>query len=105
MVCAVTVQATIRGPILGLAAGFLTFVVLARLHRGSPRSAWRGRAQEVARGAALLLVGLGRAVAAAGGAGIFGLQRFLNIAQGGDSSVERLTVWRDALRIPTDEPR
>ena len=104
IVCAVTVQATIRGPILGLAAGLLAFAVLARPRSGTSRSARGERALHVAGAAALLLVGGAAAVAATGGAGMLGLQRFLKIAQGGDSSVERLTVWQDALRIPLSDP-
>jgi O-Antigen ligase len=105
IVCAVTVDATIRGPMLGLATGMLTFAVLAAQRWGSSRPA-RGdhRALKVAGAVALVLVGAAATVAATGGTGILGLQRFLKIAQGSDSSVERLTVWQDALRIPLGEP-
>jgi hypothetical protein len=44
------------------------------------------------------------AVAATGGAGIRSLGRFLSVATSGDSSVERLVVWRDALGLPLGDP-
>src|SRR5207249_946534 len=44
------------------------------------------------------------ALSATGGSGIEGLRRFALIAQGSDSSVERLTVWRDAVGLPLSDP-
>ena len=100
VVCAVTVQATIRGPILGLAAGMLTFAVLAGTARPSPGN----RALKVGWRAGAPAGWLGSGGGSYRGHGQLGLQRFLKIAQGGDSSVERLTVWRDAVRLPLVEP-
>jgi O-antigen ligase len=97
VICAVTILATIRGPILGLVAGIVSFAVLARPHGRIGR-------QEVLGGIGLLLVGLALAVAANGPSGLVGLQRFVNIASTSDSSRERLTVWQDALRIPIQDP-
>jgi O-antigen ligase len=97
IVCTVTLLTTIRGPILGLAIGVGTFGILAGAGRGL------GYAR-VGAGLGALILALGLAVVAAGGAGTTGLQRFLSIARTGDSSVERLTVWRDALALPLAEP-
>jgi O-antigen ligase len=97
VVCSVIVLTTIRGPILGLAVATVAFVMLA-----SPRRRI-GRA-EIAAGGGILAVALVLAVAFTGASGAAGLQRFLNIARSGDSSVERLTAWQDALRIPLGDP-
>jgi O-antigen ligase len=97
VVGAVTILTTIRGPILGLAVGTVTFVMLA-----SPRR--RVGRLEVAAAAGVLALAVGLAVAATGTSGTAGLQRFLSIARGGDSSVERLTVWRDALGVQLGDP-
>jgi len=104
IICAVTIQATIRGPVLGLAAGLLTFAVVAGWSWGTSHSARGARAMKLLIAVALLLADGAAAVVATGGTGLGGLQRFLKIAQGGDSSVERLTVWADALRLPLGDP-
>ena len=91
---AVLVQTTIRGPLLGLIAAALAFAAL----RERP-----GRWAVLATlGFVALIVLL--AAAATGGAGIQSLGRFLRVAASGDSSVERLVVWRDALGLPLGEP-
>jgi len=97
VVCAVTILTTIRGPILGLATGVVTFAILARQRRRIGRL-------EVAGGLGVLVVGVALAISAMGATGVVGMQRFLNIARSSDSSVERLTVWQDALRIPIGDP-
>src|SRR5204863_4889524 len=85
---------TIRGPLLGLTAGTLVFALLSGRFS---RVALLGAAGFV--GVALLV-----AMAATGGAGADGLGRFLRIAAAGDSSSERLIVWRDALALPAVSP-
>jgi O-antigen ligase len=91
VICMVILLTTIRGPILGLVAGAVGFVLL-----------WRRQLGRIEIGAAVgvLVVSL----ALAGATGISGLQRFVNVARLGDSSVERLTVWGDAVRIPLGDP-
>src|SRR4051794_9774540 len=60
---------------------------------------------EFALGFGALAVALAMAVALIGGGAVMtGLQRFGTIGQLGDSSVERLTVWGDALHLPFTEP-
>ncbi|HEV7662660.1 MAG TPA: O-antigen ligase family protein, partial [Chloroflexota bacterium] len=99
VVCAVTLLATIRGPILGLGAALLTFAVVARPRRQIGHL-------EVAAALGLMVVALALAIAVTGTGGTIGLQRFLTIARPSDSSVERLTVWRDAVGLPlADLPR
>src|SRR5205823_4010834 len=90
---AVLVQTTIRGPLLGFGAAALTFAV------ASADRARLGR-RELIGFAALVGVAFALALTATGGSGIEGLRRFALIAQGSDSSVERLTVWRDAIGLP-----
>jgi hypothetical protein len=97
VMCAVTFLTTIRGPILGLASATLTMAACARPRLGLSR-------REIACSAGLLVAALLFAVTASGSPGLAGLQRFATIARAGDSSVERLTVWRDALAIPLADP-
>ena len=92
-IAGVTVLTTIRAPLLGLIAGVMTFAALARGRRRIGRL-------EIAAASGLLVLALALAIAAAGPSGIAGLQRFTNIARASDSSVERLTTWQDALRLP-----
>src|SRR5207302_1347516 len=54
--------------------------------------------------AALVLVAIGLAVVFSGARGLESVQRFARIAQGNDSSVERLTLWRDTLGIVLADP-
>jgi O-antigen ligase len=90
----IVIQSTIRGPLLGLVTGTLAFTVV----RGRPgRTALLGAT-------GFLLVTLALAVSATGEAGTRGLVRFLRISAVGDSSVERLVAWRDALGLPMSQP-
>jgi O-antigen ligase len=97
VMCAVTFLTTIRGPILGLASATVTMAAFARPRLGLSR-------REMAGAAGLLVAALLLAVTASGSSGLAGLQRFATIARAGDSSVERLTVWRDALAMPLADP-
>ena len=97
IVCAATVLTTIRGPMLGLVAALLTFALAARLRRRFGRT-------EILAAIGILVAAVALAVVATGGSGAAGLQRFLNIARAGDSSLERVTVWRDAMHIPLADP-
>jgi O-antigen ligase len=83
-------QSTIRGALLGLVAGTLTFALLM----GRP-----GRAVLLA-SLAFLALAVALAVSLTGGAGVQGISRFLSIGGSIDSSTERLVVWPDALRQP-----
>jgi O-antigen ligase len=91
VICMVILLTTIRGPILGLVAGAVAFVLLWRRRMGR---------FEIAAAVGVLVISL----TLAGATGISGLTRFVNVARLGDSSVERLTVWGDALRIPLGDP-
>jgi hypothetical protein len=90
----VVAQSTIRGPLLGLGAGALAFALLAS---GPGRVALMG-----ALGFVVLAIGL--AVSTTGSAGLETLARFARVAASGDSSWERLVVWRDALSLPLADP-
>ncbi|HET6317168.1 MAG TPA: O-antigen ligase family protein [Chloroflexota bacterium] len=83
-------QSTIRGALLGLVAGTLTFALLV------------GRSSKAALAGALMFLALAVALAVSltGAAGVLGIARFLRIGGSIDSSSERLTVWRDALTLP-----
>lgn len=94
MIGATVAQSTIRGAILGMVAGTAVFA----LQRGRPNKA------AVAGAAAFIAVALAVAVAFTGGAGVTGFTRFTRVATGGDSSSERLVVWRDALTLPLGDP-
>ncbi len=87
-------QSTIRGALLGLVAGTLAFTLLL----GRPGKA------ALAGALAFLVLALGLAVTATGGTGVQSISRFLRVASGGDSSTERLVVWRDALVLPLSDP-
>jgi hypothetical protein len=91
---AVLVQTTIRGPLLGLVCGTLTFALLL------------GRPGRVAIFGAFGFVALTLLLAsfATGSAGLAAVGRLIRIAGTGDSSVERLVVWRDALTLPLVDP-
>jgi O-antigen ligase len=91
---AVLLQTAVRGPLVALAAAGLAFAFASA---DRPRLGRR----EVLGMVALLAVAIALAVSATGFHGVEGLQRFARIAQESDSSVERLTVWRDALQLPT----
>jgi O-antigen ligase len=97
VICAITLLAAIRGPILGLAAGVVTFAIAARGRRKLARV-------EVGGALGLLVVAIALAVVTMGRGGTQGLQRFLTIAQSGDSSMERLRVWGESVRLPLAEP-
>ena len=99
VICSVVLMTTIRGPLLGLVAGVLTFAALSRT------SSWRriGK-REMAGAVGLLLAAIALAVTATGARGVESLQRFLTIGQAIDSSSQRLTVWQDALRAPLAAP-
>lgn len=93
MVVAVIVQTTIRGPLLALLASAVTFGLAA-----TPAARLRRRA--VVLGAAIACAALAVAVSIGGPRSAQGLQRFTSVLSSGDSSIERLTVWRDALTLP-----
>ena len=90
LMAAALVQTTIRGALLGVAAGTVTFAMLATSQR---------RIGIIAAGGFMALA-VAVATSATGAAGLQGVGRFLDIARVGDSSIERLTVWRDALGLP-----
>lgn len=95
LVCAVTALTTIRGPLIALVAAALTFGVLAR-----PRDAGRPSRTVVAAAVLLALVG----VVGLATVGMSTLQRFLTIGQGVDSSVQRLLLWGDSVRLLLANP-
>ncbi len=91
---AVVAQTTIRGPLLGLVCGTLTFgLVLGRRGRVALLGAF-----------GFVCLTLLLASFATGSAGLAAVGRFLRVAGAGDSSVERLVVWRDALGLPLVDP-
>lgn len=91
IVCGVTVLTTIRGAMLGVGVGLVTFALLA-FH------GWRVR---IALALGVVAVVIALAVAAGGTSG---LTRFMSISRTGDLSIERLTVWRDSLSLPLVHP-
>ena len=99
VIAATVAQTTIRGPLLGLAVGILTFATLVA-RRAGPQLRRLGLPGAVA----FLIATFALAVTITGGAGVRGLTRFLDVQQPIDSSSERLTIWADALTMPLVAP-
>jgi hypothetical protein len=98
LVGATVIATTIRGPLLGLLIGTLTFAGLS-----VPLVAPRLRRWVVLAGVGFLVVTVAlAAVSGEGGARVFG--RFAEVARPIDSTSERITVWRDAALLPLAGP-
>jgi O-antigen ligase len=99
LACVVVLLADIRGPLVGLVAGLVTFAGLARVSSGKrlARMDILGALGVLGAAATLALI-----AATTGGLDI--VRRFSRIGGSIDSSTERLTVWKDALSAPFTQP-
>jgi O-antigen ligase len=99
LVAMVVAQTGIRGPLVGLAAGVVTFAVLATWHSHA-----RLRRAAYVAAAGFFVATLALSFLIGGGEGVRVLGRLTEIADPSGSGNERLRVWSGAAILPMREP-